>query len=184
MENRVDTSELNRPAVQGRRLWYAIGAGGLLLVIMGGLVAWLPWQRQVQAITEIERLGGYVETVPVGPGWLQSIVGDEVMLGYDHVQHVFLENTQVNDAGLVHLKGLKTLQTLSLSPQVTDAGLVHITELTTLQALGLSPQVTDAGLVHLKGLKKLHYLNLCGTQVTDAGLEHLQTALPTCVIEK
>ena len=147
MENRIDTSELDRSAPQGRRLWYVLGAGGLLLVLLGGLVALLPWQRRVQAITGIERLGGDVETMPVGPDWLRNIVGDEVMLGYDDVYHVTFEDVQVADTGLVHVKGLTELQALGLSPKMTDAGLVHLKGLTDLKALGLSPKMTDAGLV-------------------------------------
>jgi hypothetical protein len=175
MENPIDTSGMNRATPQGRHLWYAIGAGGLLLVILGGLAAWLPWHRQVESITEIKRLGGRVETVPVGPDWLRSIVSDEAMAGYDHMSAVYLPNTEVTDAGLVHIKGLTDLETLILNnTQVTDAGLVHLKGLTNLRELDLNhTQVTDSGLVHLKGLHQLVVLELIGTEVNDAGLVHL-----------
>ena len=53
--------------------------------------------------------------------------------------------------------------------QVSDAGLVHLKGLTSLQRLGLGDtQVSDAGLVHLKGLTSLQRLNLARTQVSDA----------------
>ena len=79
------------------------------------------------------------------------------------------------DAGLVHLKGLTSLQTLNLSGSITDAGLVHLKGLTGLQLLWLSQtQITDAGLVHLKGLDKLQTLYLNGTSMTDAGVRHLK----------
>jgi hypothetical protein len=121
-------------------------------------------------------LGGWNLTAPVGPDWLRSIVGHEVMLGYDDVDFVYLSGTQVTDAVLVHLKDLTKLQSLHLSDtRVTDAGLVHLKDLTNFQSLGLfGTQVTDAGLVHLKDLTKLQSLGLCGTQVTDAGLMHLK----------
>jgi hypothetical protein len=83
--------------------------------------------------------------------------------------------TEVTDAGLKHLAGLKNLSSLHLtSTKVTDAGLKHLTTLNNLSSLDLShTQVTDAGLKHLTGLKNLSYLELCFTQVTDAGLKPL-----------
>lgn len=94
-----------------------------------------------------------------------------------------LSNTKITDAGLEHLKGLTSLQTLYLTnTQVTDAGLVHLKGLTSLQGLNLyGTRVTDAGLVHLKGMTRLKTLNLDLTQVTDAGLVHLKgmTSLKT-----
>jgi hypothetical protein len=99
---------------------------------------------------------------------------------------ITLASTKVTDAGLVHLKGLKSLEELYLgNTQVTDAGLVYLEELASLADLSLtSTQVTDAGLVHLMGLKSLWILDLHGTQVTDTGLEHLKKALPKCDIKK
>ena len=72
-----------------------------------------------------------------------------------------------------------------LRRQVTDSGLVHLKGLTSLQYLSLDgTKVTDAGLVHLKGLTELRSLRLRKTQVTNAGVEDLQAALPDCSISK
>ena len=69
------------------------------------------------------------------------------------------------------------------SSRITDAGLVHLKELKKLESLRLTDtKITDAGLVHLKGLTKLRYLNLSDTQVTNAGVANLQKALPNCEI--
>ncbi len=80
--------------------------------------------------------------------------------------------------------GLEKLRSLYLDgSDVTDAGLVNLKSLTNLKRLDLSfTQVTDAGLVHLKGLTKLKYLGLNRTQVTDEGVKKLQGALPNCEI--
>ena len=85
-------------------------------------------------------------------------------------------NTQITDAGLVHLKGLTSLKSLSLDhTQISDTGLEHLKSLTSLRALILTgTQITDAGLKHLKGLTRLDQLYLGGTQITDAGLKHLK----------
>ena len=80
------------------------------------------------------------------------------------VVEVSLELTKITDAGLVHLKGLTELQSLSMG--------------------GYGSKITDAGLVHLKGLTKLQVLRLAGTKITDAGVAELQQALPNCEIRK
>ena len=71
-----------------------------------------------------------------------------------------LSGTQVTDAGLKELDGLKNLHTLHLG----------------------GTKVTDRGLKELVGLKNLHTLDLSFTAVTDAGLAELQKALPACKI--
>ena len=129
----------------------------------------------------------------------------------DKLKVLDLYNTQVTDAGLVHLKGLnlkeltipKSAQTdlglkhylAAIEPRsvlylrdwggVTDAGLVHLKGMTNLRELDLyRTKVTGAGLVHLKGLTNLQKLTLRGTKITDAGVAELQQALPNCEITK
>jgi len=121
-----------------------------------------PSLTQAQAIAEIEKLGGRVTVDKRSPD--------------KPVVKVTLRGPKVSDAGLVHLKGLTKLRTLSLDrTQVSDAGLVHLKELTQLRTLTLyNTKVSDAGLVHLKGLTKLLWLDLNNTRVTDAGLVHLK----------
>ena len=176
METSVETSAAKSTTQQGRRLWWSIGVGGLLLVFVFGLLAWWPWYRQTQAIAAIERLGGFVGTEPVGPVWLRNVVGDEVMAGYDDVQAVSLfRRSHVTVAGLVHLEGLTNLQSLTHSLQFTDAGLSHLKRLTRLKRIDLArTQVTDAGLVHLKAMTKLESLSLSDTDVTDFGIRNLK----------
>ncbi len=100
------------------------------------------------------------------------------------LQVLVLGGTQISDAGLVPLRGLKQLLLLNLNDtQVTDAGLVHLHGLTRLQYLSLdNTRVTDAGLVHLQGLTQLKTLSLANTPVTDAGRAKLQKALPNVEI--
>ena len=60
--------------------------------------------------------------------------------------------TKASDAGLVHLKGLANLETLTLIGDV------------------FGPNFTDAGLVHLKGSRIMERLSLSYTKGTDAFL--------------
>ena len=67
--------------------------------------------------------------------------------------------------------------------QVTDAGLVHLTGMTKMVSLHLDgTPITDAGLVHLKGLTNMKILFVRKTQVTDAGIAELKKSLPKCTI--
>jgi hypothetical protein len=68
--------------------------------------------------------------------------------------------------------------------KITDAGLLHLKGLPNLQTLSLPKQITDAGLVHLRGLTNLQVLDVKNTQATDAGIAELQKALPNCKISK
>ena len=90
-----------------------------------------------QAIAEIKNRGGHFK-----PG--------------RHVVRVSLSNTQVTDAGLVHLKALTSLTTLDLS----------------------HTQVTDAGLKHLEGLTTLQSVSFEGTQISLQAMKALQRRLP------
>jgi internalin A len=87
-----------------------------------------------------------------------------------------LDYTEVTDAGLKELAGLKQLQSLDIGrcKGVTDAGLKELAGLKQLQTLdlGLTP-VRGAGLKELAGLKQLQTLDLGECKVTDAGLKEL-----------
>ena len=101
--------------------------------------------------------------------------GLKELAGLKSLQALGLARTGVTDAGLKELAGLKSLQALDLGwTKVTGAGLKELAGLKSLQTLYLyGTQVTDAGLKELAGLKSLQSLNLEATQVTDAGLKEL-----------
>ncbi len=82
-----------------------------------------------------------------------------------------------DDVGLLPLRHLTTLRTLSLADtKITDAGLQHLRHLAQLGYLDLTGTlVTDGGLTELKRFADLKYLDLAGTAVTDDGLQHVRT---------
>ena len=88
------------------------------------------------------------------------------------------------------LKPLTNLTELDLrnSSQITDAGLTELRGLKNLTRLDLGDdllggtQITDAGLKELRELKNLTTLNLSNTRVTDAGLTELSKSLPSVQI--
>jgi hypothetical protein len=92
------------------------------------------------------------------------------------VRRLDINDSQVTDAGLESIEGLKRLEWLDLrdAPLVTDAGLKHIRGLSRLRQLLLRrTSVSDAGMVYLKDLKDLQVLDLGMTKVTDAGLKNV-----------
>ncbi len=146
-------------------------------------------RRQREVVVAVEKDGGYVAydyeydsdgNVLPGPAWplgLRNLVGVDFLSDVRSLDYRSFDcNGQVTDAGLMHLKGLTSLQHLMLAgSRVTDAGLIHLKGMTMLQYLDvIETQVTDAGLEHLKGMTNLKFLWLGGTHVTDAGLEHLK----------
>lgn len=94
------------------------------------------------------------------------------------LQSLTLHGTRVSDAGLVVLRDLPNLRTLSciLNECVTDRGLEHVgslPHLTSLELVGVG--FTDAGLHHLQQLHHLETLELEEAQIDDASLRYLRS---------
>jgi Leucine-rich repeat (LRR) protein len=79
---------------------------------------------------------------------------------YVHLVELSLANTQISDAGLAHLKELKSLERLSLS----------------------GCNISDEGLKNLLVLTNLQEVDLRQTKVTASGKAALHKALPKCRI--
>lgn len=137
-----------------------------LLVFLAGCGS-----EQDRALAEIKRLDGNCTVDPSSPDKPVVVVdlgfrsADDTILEqvkkFPKLRELYLWNTGVTDAGLVHLQGLSELQKLDLS----------------------GTAVTDAGLKHLKGLTNLREVNLKGNRgVTAAGVRELQQALPRAKI--
>ncbi len=62
-------------------------------------------------------------------------------------------------------------------------GLVHVKGLPNLTSLSLyGTLITDVGLVHLTGLASLTRLYLYRTKITNAGEAEIRAALPNCFV--
>ena len=107
-------------------------------------------------------------------------------------------STRIDDSSVVHLAGLRELNSLSLDRNrvtdrclsslaklplvelglddtlITDTGLRQIGEIRSLKVLRLSgTSVTDAGITSLSELPDLRWINLSRTSVGNAGAQHL-----------
>ena len=81
---------------------------------------------------------------------------------------------QITETDLVHLAGMNTLESLWLldNADITDAGLPHLKGLVNLRRLDLwESKITDAGIDHLAGFDFLETLDVRSNDITDAGLE-------------
>jgi hypothetical protein len=92
------------------------------------------------------------------------------------LESLSFQGTNIDDAGLAHVKNLTNLKTLNLGgTAITDAGLSSLERLTNLEQLMLfKTRVTDAGLDHLKGLRHLSFLWLGSPVIGNAGMARLE----------
>ena len=145
-------------------------------------------RRQRLAVEAIQELGGsvgydwelYVPGKERSPLWLCTRL--EVDFLHDVVA-VDLVETYATNAELAYLTAARpNLYRLDLDDtQIIDGGLAHLKELANLISLSLDRTlVTDAGLEHLKGLTNLGGVYLFGTDVTEGAVSDLERVLPNC----
>ena len=127
-------------------------------------------------ITEIvlnERTDGHKEPTPkkladrVTDDWLKRLDGQ------DRLRRLELSGTAVTSAGLVHLKGLRSLEVFNVClTAVDDAGFEHLVELARLRRVVVcSSKVTGSGFRHFTGMRHIESINLHSSPASDAGLE-------------
>jgi Leucine-rich repeat (LRR) protein len=99
---------------------------------------------------------------------------DEALRMISHLPNLQLLEIRgkFTDAGLAHLKRMRTLRSLSIeSPEITDAGLAHLARLTQLEVLALSSKhITGTGLAELAACKGLTHFSLMHSAITDDDL--------------
>ncbi|WP_406700114.1 hypothetical protein V5E97_14870 [Singulisphaera sp. Ch08] len=111
--------------------------------------------------------------------YLQSLSDEFEGMEFDDfaaLTELDLRGKAIDDEGMVHLRGLKQLRTLSLNEtRVGDAGLENIAGLKNLQKLHLiDTPTTNAGLEVVSRLTNLTELFISGTCVTDSGFPVLR----------
>jgi len=114
------------------------------------------------AIAAIRKMGGHVQEIAQNDSRLEVAF--------------HLADGKITDKNLVPLKDLKDVVELNLrGTDVTDAGLKHVAGLKSLKKLHLEKtKITDKGLAELKGLDNLEWLNVYGTQVSNDSLTHIK----------
>ncbi len=84
------------------------------------------------------------------------------------------KGSRITEKGLVYLKQMKSLESLTLPPILTDAGLAEITEFDKLKHLCIGGKISDAGLGYLTKLQHLETLNITNNKdVTNVGVAHI-----------
>ena len=162
----------------------------------GGVEIWAHDERSRhwQAMADIERLGGRVsiqvsdsgeEYTEVGIfgggsfyGWRGGSEGIKYLKGLINLKQLRIQDVgEFGDAGMAHLKDIKSLETLFIGRSgLSDEGLKYLKDLGQLESLGLwsNGRITDKALEHIKGLKQLKSLRLEDAQITDMGLGELK----------
>ncbi|MBE0545153.1 MAG: hypothetical protein IH623_27765, partial [Verrucomicrobia bacterium] len=100
------------------------------------------------------------------------------------LESLYLDHTQISEAGLANLAALAQLDALRLDhTQVNDAGLQHLSKLPRLRYLSLQgTRITGRGLRHLSGSSTLKYLLLPEDMPHPEELHRLHQAVPECWI--
>lgn len=84
------------------------------------------------------------------------------------------KGSRITEKGLVYLKQMKSLESLTLPAILTDAGLAEITEFDKLKHLCIGGKISDTGLSHLAKLRDLEILDILDSKnVTDTGMSHI-----------
>jgi hypothetical protein len=149
-----------RQQTSRRRTWGQYGLRTLFLVVTAACVVLAaadyyvePWLIDRAAAKAITDAGGSCETVPVGPDFLRTWFGPDVL------QRI-------------------TAVDLSL-PESTAACLEHLPRLGHLQKATLAgAKFTDESLTALSRLERLQELTLCGTTVTLDRVAQVRTECP------
>jgi len=110
------------------------------------------------------------------------LLTNDALLSLTKLRHLrearFEGDRNFSDAGLVHLQGLKTLQTITfIGTPITDRGILYLRESTDLQDLQIGQSlVTDAGAREIAAqFQNLKMLDLQGTKITNKGIADIAT---------
>lgn len=119
--------------------------------------AYLP--SEVQALPEIQRLGGHVQWVMENHKW-------ELSLDF---------NGPVKDLDLVPVKNLSRLYALRvMDGTIKEASLRSLSELPDLHLLVVLAPITDDGLAAISGLRHLDKIDVTGDLITGRGLAKMK----------
>jgi len=156
-----------------------------IVLFHGLLVVAGPWAaaeeknvEQEKAIAAIKQMKGFVEfdtkrpDKPVTKVHLYAGKTSGIGLGplakLPEIEWIGLHLSDITEADLEHLKGLKKLRRLGLADiRLSDGGLKRLEDMTTLEILFLMENpITDAGLDHLQKMTKLKELGLGQSKIT------------------
>jgi len=147
-----------------------------------GRKSWEGWKELGQARGEISVPEGKELRLVVREKTFENLA-DLSVLGANDIQDLTVNCRNLQDADMVHLKGLTGLQSLTLSSgrssytcPMTGEGLVHLKGMSSLRNLSiLFTMINDESLAHLKYLTNLDRLSILNTEeINGVGLAYLK----------
>jgi len=132
-----------------------------------------------------------MESLDIGTNYQNHVTDDgiESLKAMRFLVSLDILGTRATDVGLGHLKGMTNLTYLAMGyhaakTDITDAGLVNLAGMKKLETLIIvNAGVTDSGLEFIKKLSNLKRVHLAKTNVTEAGIASLKASLPNCKVE-
>lgn len=189
----MDLTHDQSPTVKPRRrvpLWFLWTLAAVMLIVSLFVGFWLPWQRRLSLIQEIERIGGsYTIDSSSGPEWIRELLGhpyhgfagnpklgpfDDV-IEIDFSQSKGRANSGLSPEFVTRLAQFPNLKKLDLSySNVTDDWMPSIAQLRDLEKLDMGHcRISGRGFPSLRSLPRLKSMNLAYCPLRDPGLEHL-----------
>jgi Leucine-rich repeat (LRR) protein len=125
---------------------------------------------KITSLPALEELN--LDSCPVGDWSMAHFAGNEVV---PNLKSLDLADTNLTDAGMVHIAKFNKLTRLSLFYcNITNGGLRHVAQLKELQVLNLdSREMSDEGLCHLRDLPKLKSLDIFSGRIADSSCLHI-----------
>jgi hypothetical protein len=161
----------------------AIWKGGAVRVLVGG--------QPSRSIDHLRDLPAQVTLFDIGireprHGMVLKDRDLAIFARASQLQSFDLSHSNVSDAALLHLIGLKKLRTLDLRrTRISGKGLAHVARIEPLETLALDlTSIGDADLPVLYGLRHLRQLSLAGTNVSPEGRKELQRNMPQVKLEE
>ena len=110
----------------------------------------------------------------------------QILSRFSELRQLSVSSSLVSDSGLQHLHRLGKLESLYLGRlQVTDQGIRHLAKLASLTRLTLdSVSVGDESVRYFAEIPQLRYLHLRRTKISSKGAGEIQSALPSCTVNR
>lgn len=175
---RVITSAADDTTDRRTALWVLHTGGGVVISVARG------GRFSVSDAVDLPRGEFAVETVGLAYNKLVTDKDIEQLTELAHLARLYLDGTNISDAALTHLPGIRSLIHLALGKtSITDAGLTEISRCKNLRQLSLyATKVSDRGVDVLAKMRQLEKLNLARTKIGQQGLAKLRRALSSCEI--
>ncbi len=190
MTSKEMQSAENEPAktkpAKKRRRWLQFTMRGLIVLMVLAAIGAFWLRNEVQrareqrlATEKATELHANLQYANSGPGWLESLLGEDIFL---KVERAETRQSTTTDLDMAWLAALDDLQVLSFAaipetvprPRMGDSTVAHVADMHELRILSVPRfDLSDHGAQALRNHPEMEELELRETLITDAGLAYI-----------